>query len=41
MADNLHKLGLELSLIEKAPQLIGTMDYDLAAIVAGHIVSKV
>ncbi|NLP36105.1 MAG: FAD-dependent oxidoreductase [Firmicutes bacterium] len=40
MADNLHKLGLELSLIEKAPQLIGTMDYDLAAIVAGHIVSK-
>ncbi|NLM52890.1 MAG: FAD-dependent oxidoreductase [Firmicutes bacterium] len=40
MADNLYKLGLELSLVEKAPQLIGTIDYDLAAIVADHIVSK-
>lgn len=40
MADNLSKLGLELSIVEKAPQLIGPLDYDLAAIVAGHLVKQ-
>ncbi|MDI9463273.1 MAG: FAD-dependent oxidoreductase [Bacillota bacterium] len=40
MADNLHKLGLKVSIVEKAPQIIGTMDYDMAAIISGHLLAK-
>ena len=40
MADNLHQLGLDVAIVEQAPQIIGTMDFDMAAIVSGHMLSK-
>jgi NADPH-dependent 2,4-dienoyl-CoA reductase/sulfur reductase-like enzyme/peroxiredoxin family protein/TusA-related sulfurtransferase/rhodanese-related sulfurtransferase len=40
MADNLHELGLNISIVEQAKQIIGTMDYDMAAVVSGHMLSK-
>lgn len=40
MADSLHALGLNVSVVEMAKQIIGTMDYDMAAIVTGHMLSK-
>lgn len=40
MAENFQALGLNVSVIEKANQLIGTMDYDMAALVQGHLLAK-
>ena len=40
MADNLYELGINITIVEKAPQIIGTMDYDMAAVVAGHLLAK-
>ena len=40
MADNQNELGLNITNVEKAPQIIGTMDYDMAAVVAGHLLAK-
>jgi len=40
MAENLHAAGLNVSVVEKMEQLIGTMDYDMAALVQGHLLAK-
>lgn len=40
MAENLHVLGLNVSVVEKTDQLIGTMDFDMAALVQGHLLAK-
>ena len=40
MAENLHALGLKVSVVEKMGQLIGTMDYDMAALVQGHLLAQ-
>jgi NADPH-dependent 2,4-dienoyl-CoA reductase/sulfur reductase-like enzyme/peroxiredoxin family protein/TusA-related sulfurtransferase/rhodanese-related sulfurtransferase len=40
MAENLHALGLNVSVVEKMSQLIGTMDYDMAALVQGHLLAQ-
>jgi len=39
MAENLHHLGLNVSVVEKMDQLIGTMDFDMAALVQGHLLA--
>ncbi|MDQ2085556.1 FAD-dependent oxidoreductase [Herbivorax sp. ANBcel31] len=40
MAENLHYLGLNVSIIEKLDQVLNTIDYDMAALVHEHILSK-
>lgn len=40
MAENLHDLGLNVSIIEKSEQVLNTLDYDMAALVHEHILSK-
>lgn len=40
MAENLHRAGLEVSLVEMADQLIPPLDYDMACEVHRHIKSK-
>lgn len=40
MAENLHSLGLEVTLIEMADQVIAPIDYDMASDVHRHIESK-
>ncbi len=40
MAENLHALGLEVSLVEMADQVIAPIDYDMASDVHRHIESK-
>lgn len=40
MAENLHDLGLEVTLAEMAPQVMMPIDYDLAQILHQHIAAK-
>ncbi|MDQ2085550.1 CoA-disulfide reductase [Herbivorax sp. ANBcel31] len=40
MAENLHNLGLKVSVIEKSNQVLNTLDYDMAALVHEHLLSK-
>ncbi len=40
MAENLHHLGIEVSIIEKAPQVLAPVDFPVAAILQQHIRSK-
>ncbi len=40
MAENLHDLGLDVSLAEMAPQVMMPIDYDLAQLVHAHIAKK-
>ncbi|HZJ78640.1 MAG TPA: FAD-dependent oxidoreductase [Clostridia bacterium] len=40
MAENLHRLGVEITLIELAPQVLSTIDPDMAADVHNHMVTK-
>ncbi len=40
MAENLHDLGLEVSVIEMGNQILAPLDYPMAAIVQQHIRSK-
>ncbi len=40
VAENLHRLGLELTIIEAAPNVLGALDGDMAAEVHNHIRSK-
>jgi len=40
MADNLHALGLKVSIVELQDHLIGPLDYDMACETHNHIISK-
>ena len=40
MAENLHELGLKVTIVEKGSQVMGPVDYEMAAIVHEHILSK-
>ncbi|MDO8365157.1 MAG: FAD-dependent oxidoreductase, partial [Saprospiraceae bacterium] len=40
MAENLHKLGLEVSIIEMGSQILAPLDYPIAAMVQQHIRTK-
>ena len=40
MAENLHSLGLDVTVIEMAPQVLTPVDFPLAAILQQHIRSK-
>ncbi|TYQ17808.1 UNVERIFIED_CONTAM: NADPH-dependent 2,4-dienoyl-CoA reductase/sulfur reductase-like enzyme [Acetivibrio alkalicellulosi] len=40
MAENLHNLGLKVTVIEKSDQVLNTLDYDMAALVHEHVLSK-
>lgn len=40
MADNLHSLGLKVSIVELQDHLIGPLDYDMACEAHNHIISK-
>lgn len=40
MAENLHKLGLEVSVIEMGNQILAPLDYPIAAMVQQHIRAK-
>ena len=40
MVENLHRVGLTVSLIEAAPHIMGALDQDMAASVHNHIRSK-
>lgn len=40
MADNLHALGLKVSIVELQDHLIGSLDYDMACETHNHIISK-
>ena len=40
MAENLHKLGLHVSVIEMANQVMAPLDYSMAAIVHQHLTAK-
>lgn len=40
VADNLHELGISVSIVELSEQVIGQIDYEMAAIVHRHIYSK-
>lgn len=40
MAENLHDLGMKVSIAEMAPQVMMPVDYDLAQILHQHIVKK-
>ncbi|MFZ7101612.1 MAG: DsrE/DsrF/DrsH-like family protein [Peptococcaceae bacterium] len=40
IAENLHEKGIDVTLIEKANQVIGPLDYEMAALVHGHLKDK-
>jgi len=40
MAENLHDLGLEVSLAEMAPQVMTTVDKDMAQLIHSHLAQK-
>lgn len=40
MAENLHKLGMEVTIVEAMDQVMAPIDYEMAAIVHNHIRSK-
>lgn len=40
MAENLHALGIEVSVIEMADQVMAPLDYSMAAIVHQHLIAK-
>lgn len=40
MAENLHEAGIEVSVVEMAPQVMAPIDYSMAAIVHGHLIDK-
>ncbi|MEI6132553.1 MAG: FAD-dependent oxidoreductase [Bacillota bacterium] len=40
MAENLHALGIEVTIVEMADHAIGPLDYDMACEIHGHIRSK-
>ncbi len=40
MMENLHHLGLDVSLVEMAPQVMAMFDYEMAQIIHQHIVDK-
>lgn len=40
MAENLHNLGIEVSIVEKAPQVMAPVDFSLAQIVHRHLIQK-
>jgi len=40
MAENLHKLGVEVTIVEMAPQVMAPLDFPMAAIVHQHLRSK-
>lgn len=40
MAENLHAMGIQVTMVEMADQLIASIDYDMACDVHNHIVSK-
>ncbi len=40
MAENLHRLGIEVSIVEMAPQVMAPLDFPMAALVGHHLVSK-
>ena len=40
MAENLHDLGLDVSIAEMAPQVMMSIDYDMAQLIHGHIAKK-
>ncbi|WP_026485805.1 CoA-disulfide reductase [Caldanaerobius polysaccharolyticus] len=40
IAENLHNLGVNVSIVELSDHVIGPMDYDMAAIVHHHLKSK-
>lgn len=40
MAENLHQLGMQITIVEMAPQVMAPVDYPIAAIVQQHIRTK-
>lgn len=40
VADNLHELGIKVSMIELSEQVLGQIDYEMASLVHQHIKSK-
>jgi NADPH-dependent 2,4-dienoyl-CoA reductase/sulfur reductase-like enzyme/rhodanese-related sulfurtransferase len=40
MAENLHKLGIQVSIVEMADQMMNTLDFSMASIVHQHLKSK-
>ncbi|PKM68008.1 MAG: CoA-disulfide reductase [Firmicutes bacterium HGW-Firmicutes-2] len=40
MAENLHDLGLDVSIAEMAPQVMMSIDYDMAQLIHGHLAKK-
>lgn len=40
MAENLHQLGLNISVVEKSEQVLAALDYEMATLVHGHILAK-
>ncbi|MDW7652063.1 MAG: FAD-dependent oxidoreductase [Bacillota bacterium] len=40
MAENLHYLGMNVAIVEMIDQLIAPLDYEMASLVHGHILSK-
>ena len=40
MAENLHHAGVEVSVVEMAGQVMGPIDYSMAALVHGHLLQK-
>jgi NADPH-dependent 2,4-dienoyl-CoA reductase/sulfur reductase-like enzyme/rhodanese-related sulfurtransferase len=41
MAENLHKIGMDVSIVEMANQVMAPLDYPMAALVQQHLRSKV
>lgn len=40
MAENLHRAGVEVAVVEMADQVMGPIDYSMAALVHGHLLQK-
>lgn len=40
MAENLHHAGMEVSVVEMADQVMGPIDFSMAALVHGHLIQK-
>ena len=40
MAENLHELGIQVSIVEMSDQVMGPLDYSMASIVHQHLKTK-
>ncbi|MBN1411756.1 MAG: FAD-dependent oxidoreductase [Spirochaetales bacterium] len=40
MAENLHQLGIKVSIVEMLDQVLGVIDYEMAALVQKHLLEK-